>query len=293
MYNLINSKKGVSMNNFRYVNPSVIPACEPHKDLDFSNAKNGCIWNDFKENKPLFSWWITDFDCSDNTNWWYLIKEKPFCKEELHDSTNRNIRKALNRCTVKLIDPLNFKDELYDCYCDALKRYGGYKETVNKSVFIENLEKDCENNLEYWGAFSNQDGKLIGYMSVIIYKESVEFDVAKFSSAYMNLRPSDAIYATVLDNYLNVRGFKYVSSGSRSINPFTNTQDYKERTFGYRKAYCKLHLIFNPKYHLLIKCLYPFRKILIHLDFIPCFHRYNKALRIKEISREKPVIIEV
>ncbi len=274
------------MKNWRFVDPSVIPLCEPHMDFDSSLAKNDNLWSVFKENKPLFLWWTIDFDSEFATNWWYLIKEKPFCREELHDSTNRNIRKALNRCSVRLIDPLVLKEELYACYNDALKRYGGYKEKINKSKFFEKLQSDVDNKLEYWGAFSNQDNRLIGYMSVIIYKESVEFDIAKFSTDHLNLRPSDAIYATVLDNYLNERGFKYVSSGSRSINPFTNTQDYKERTFGYRKAYCKLNLVFNPKYLWLVNLLYPFRKILIHFDYIPFFHRYNKALRIKEISKE-------
>lgn len=274
------------MKKFRNVDPSLIPYYEPHKEVDFSFEFDSKIWNNFENKKALFLWWSSDFDIKTPTNWWYLIKERPFIKEELHDSTNRNIRKALKRCQVKIIDPLLYRDELYSCYNDALKRYGGYKERIDKTNFIKKLESDVNNKLEYWGAFSNQDNKLIGYMSVILFEESVEFDVAKFSTEHLNLRPSDAIYATVLDNYLNQREYKYVCSGSRSINPFTNTQDYKERTFGYRKAYCNLHLFFNPKYVWLINLLYPFRKILIHLDFISFFHRYNKALRIKEISKE-------
>ena len=72
----------------------------------------------------------------------------------------------------------------------------------------------------------------------------------------------------ILNHYLEKENIRFVSSGSRSINHTTQTQDYKERTFGYRKAYCKLHIEYNPKIKWIINGAYPFRNLLKHFDGI-------------------------
>ena len=73
---------------------------------------------------------------------------------------------------------------------------------------------------------------------------------------------------------------------ARSINHETAFQDYLEKYFGFRKAYCKLHVAYNPRVKWLIKLLYPFRKILIKLDGIGAIHQVNAVLRMEEICSD-------
>ncbi len=55
------------------------------------------------------------------------------------------------------------------------------------------------------------------------------------------------------------KGF-YINDGARSIRHETAFQDYLEKYFGFRKAYCKLHIAYRFPVNIAVKLLYPFRK---------------------------------
>ena len=101
----------------------------------------------------------------------------------------------------------------------------------------------------------------------------------------LKLRVSDAINATALEYYLNECGKKYVSDGERSILHKTNVQTYLMEHFGYRKAYCRLHVQYKKALGMLIKTLYPIRKTLKRLDGIQKVHKLNSLLMMEEIVR--------
>lgn len=52
----------------------------------------------------------------------------------------------------------------------------------------------------------------------------------------------------------------YVNDGARSIRHETAFQDYLEKYFGFRKVYCKLHIVYRFPINIAVKFLYPFRK---------------------------------
>ena len=54
----------------------------------------------------------------------------------------------------------------------------------------------------------------------------------------------------------------YVVNGSRSIYHETNVQEYYQERFDFRKAYCKLNIKYRTGLGLIIKWLYPFRKLI-------------------------------
>ena len=61
--------------------------------------------------------------------------------------------------------------------------------------------------------------------------------------------------------------------------------NYLEKYFGFRKAFCKLHITYNPKFNFAMKILYPIRKILLFGDKIGLIHQINSVLRMDEIVR--------
>ena len=137
-----------------------------------------------------------------------------------------------------------------------------------------------------WAGFSAETNELIGYITVMVYNEHCEIATAKFHPDYLKLQASDTLYFEVLDYYLNKKGKKYVSSGERSINHVTGTQEYKIRRFGYKKAYCKMHIIYDSKIKLLIKIAYPIRRMFKLLDKIRIVHLFNSVLKMEQIRRE-------
>ena len=86
------------------------------------------------------------------------------------------------------------------------------------------------------------------------------------------------------DSFLKNGG--YICDGARSINHETAFQEYLEKYFGFRKAYCKLHIAYNPKLKWVIRLLYPIRKLLMKFDEIGKAHQLNAVLRMEEIVRK-------
>lgn len=87
------------------------------------------------------------------------------------------------------------------------------------------------------------------------------------------------------DSFLASGG--YICDGARSINHETAFQDYLEKYFEFRKAYCKLHVIYNPKLKWVIRLLYSIRGLLLKMDGIGVIHSINSVLRMEVICRNE------
>lgn len=94
--------------------------------------------------------------------------------------------------------------------------------------------------------------------------------------------------AAVVEDYNDRLGKNfYINDGARSISHETNFQDYLEKYFGFRKAFCKLHIVYNPRIKWAVKALFPIRKILHKFDEIGFIHQINSVLFMEELVRNK------
>ena len=66
--------------------------------------------------------------------------------------------------------------------------------------------------------------------------------------------------------YLEELKLKYVNDGSRSITEHSNIQQFLIDTFHFRKAYCRLQIVYKWWMRLVVNLLYPFRKIIPFLS---------------------------
>ncbi len=272
----------MTLNGWMYYNHAAIPTVAPHENPDLSPVEDGTIWK-INGGLPLLARWTTDFDCGYETNWWYLIKEAPVNMEELPAKERKSIRQALKKSYVRKINPTEYTEDLYRVYVAAVSKY-------ENATFVQTKDDFAEvpgDGIEYWAAFDMEADRLIGYMVVQSFDVYAQIQTTKLDPDFLKLRVSDAMYCTVLEHYLNECKKRYVSSGARNINHKTGTEEYKIRRFGYRKAYCHLHIAYNPKIKPLIKMLYPFRKILAKIDRITLIHKVNAVLLMEELIREK------
>ena len=255
----------------------MIPTTAPHEEPDLSPVRSGEIW---KENALLVRW-TTDWDCGYDTGWWYVIREGPFNLSELSASSRRNIRKALRNCRVEKIEPSEWVDDLWRVFNEAIVRYENYEIPFDRDGFVGEW---VESGKDFWAGFDN-NGRMIGFAVFNLRDEWVDYQVAKYSAQYLKLRVSDAINATALNYYLNECGKRYVSDGEHSILHKTNVQIYLMEHFGYRRAYCRLHVQYKKALGMLIKTLYPIRKTLKRLDDKNLVHQLNALLMMEEIVR--------
>jgi len=270
---------------WKYYNHAAIPTCAPHEEPNLIPIEEGFVWC-IDGKTPLMVRYTTDWDCGYDTGWWYLIKEGPFELEALSSNSRKHIKRALKKNKVEKIIATDFVDALYECSHQAFLKY---KLASNEDSF-ETFKKGCDhaskNGVDYWASFDVISGQMTGFITVKEHDDWTDIITAKFDPNYLKLQASDALYAHVLDYYLNYRNKKYVSSGSRSISHVSNTQEYKEQHFGYRKVYCKLHLKYSKKMHVVIKLLYPFRNLINRIGkIVKKVHLVSSVLKMEEIAR--------
>jgi len=275
----------MDIKGWRYYNHAAIPTTAPHEAPDITPVNNGDIWK-IEGKTPLLARWTTDFDCGHETNWWYVIREAPYSTEDVSSKERKSIRQAEKKCYVQKVSLKDHIQQLYNCYYAAFQNY----ENTGKYSTHEQFEAWCvaENDTyDCWAGYDVESDRMIGYMTVLDQDNYAEIVTAKFMPEFLNRQVSDALYHNVLDFYLNKCKKEYVCSGARSISHTTNTQQYKIRRFGYKKAYCNLHIVYNPKINMVIKILYPFRKLLCAFDKSSFIHKLNAVLQMEEIHRAK------
>lgn len=235
---------------------------------------------------PLLARWTTDFDCGYETNWWYVIKDTPFDISELKAKRRYEINKGIKNFDVKEIEPDLYADELYNVQLAAYSAYPKkYRPSVNREEFISFVHH-CD-SFVCIGAFDRESGMLCGYS--LLSKECetyVDFKVMRTNPKCEKNGVNAALVEGIL-RYFNsflIRG-GYICDGARSINHETAFQDYLEKYFGFRKAYCNLHMTYNPRLKWVFRLIYPIRKVLVKMDGIGVLHSINAVLWMEELQR--------
>lgn len=274
------------MKNWKYYNHAAIPVIAPNEEPDMVPINDGSIWK-IKGGTPLLARWTTEFDCGYETNWWYVVKDNPFDINALKSKRRYEINKGIKNFNVKEIEPINYADELYNVQIAAYSAYPEkYRPSVDKQAFLSSIK--TWSSYVCIGAFSRENDELCGYS--LLSKESknyVAFMVLRTKPEQEKNGVNAAIVEGIMryfDSFLTNGG--YICDGARSINHETAFQDYLEKYFGFRKAYCKLHIVYNPKVKWLIMLMFPIRRFLMKLDGIGKVHQINSVLRMEEIVRE-------
>jgi len=263
---------------WKYYNHALIPKSEPHEEPNLSELKG--VWS----KGALFARYTTEFDCGNDTGWWYCLKDEPIKIEEMKADKRYKVNKGLRYFDIRKISSVEYGDQLYECFQKAACRYESYKVKYTKEQFVELAKKD---DCEYWGAFLKSSGKLVAYSRNKVYRTWVDFSVIKFDPEYMKFQVSAAMIYAMTVEYINIQKKKYVCDGERCISHKTNIQEYLEDMFGFRKAYCRLHIKYRPSVLLIVKVLYPFRNLLSMLDNIKLFRDINSVLKMEEIVRKQ------
>ena len=72
-----------------------------------------------------------------------------------------------------------------------------------------------------------------------------------------------------------------------NVDPISHNLDYLEKYFGFRTAYCNLHIKYRPGFERLFKVLDRFRNVFLNFDQIGIFHQLNAVLKMEAYVRNK------
>ncbi|RDU37129.1 hypothetical protein DRW41_10625 [Neobacillus piezotolerans] len=273
------------MNGWKYYNHAIISSNPPHVNPDIKYINDGVIWKT-GEGLSLFARWTTDFDCGYETEWWYCIKDDEMDISKLNKKRRYEIISGLKNFDVRVISPREFSEELFSVYLNAFNNYVNAGRAMTKELFLSQCIKDDDNpKVEYYGAFDKEEGSLAAYALNHVYDDYVNLTTMKFAPKYLSKKVSAALVYTMLYNYLNTQKKKYVNDGERSIRHITNFQEYLVKYFGFRKAYCKLHVQYRNTFKMAIYLLYPWRNLIKKMAVSSVINNISAILEIEKIRR--------
>lgn len=251
---------------WEYYNHALVPTTAPHAIPDISWMKDRKEWKALAGGKyPLFARWTTDFDCPEETEWWCLVKDSPFDMMSLKSNRRSLITRGLKRVDVKVIVPADHAEQMANVLIKAWKSYddsyeeGNDRERLTKE-FLELTEENLGNS-EYLGAFLKDTDQLIGYSIYNLFGDWIEYSVVKTDPEYLNTQVNAALVYYGLQRYMRPE-IKYILGGWRTLVHDTNYQDYLLKNFGFRKAYCRLHIQYRSWVRAVVFILYPFRDLI-------------------------------
>lgn len=276
-------------NEWEYYNHALVPTLPPHMDPDTSWMKDSAKWKEYAGGKmPLFARWVSDFDCPEETEWWYCIKEESFDISKLNSKKRYMVNKGLKNSEIRLIRPEEYAEQMAEVNCNARVHYGEKfdYEQEKEALRAEFAEGPYADNVEYVGAFYKENGKLIGYGIYEIHEEWVLQSVIKTDPEYLKCNVNAALAVFATQRYLG-EGFtaKYLTSGAKNILHETNYHEYLMEYFGFRKAYCHLHIKYRGWVGAVVAVLYPFRKLFYKMKGRGPIRMVRAVLKMEEIHR--------
>jgi hypothetical protein len=242
-------------------NKMILSAYPPHYQLSKSEIEKGKQLR--RKCGALLMRYTSEYDKYAYSEWWYLIKDSSSDYSYLKSEDRYEINKGLKRNHSEKLDLQAQCNNIYECYLKAIGRYRNAADPITKDCFQLQIENDAKDKtIEYIGVYSGKDGNLAGYSKNYIFKDYVSYSAVKLNPEYLKDGASAALFQFMNERYIDGQKKRYVSDGERSIRHETNIQKYLEKYFGFRKAYCRLNVIYANYYKPLIKILYKSRRIL-------------------------------
>ena len=250
-------------NEWEYYNHALVPTLPPHIDPDISWMKDSDRWKEYAGGKmPLFARWVSNFDCTEETEWWCIIKDTPFDIMSLKSNRRSLITRGLKRVDVKVIIPADYAEQMSNILVKEWKYYDdSYEEGNDRQKLTDDFKKLTMKNLgnaEYLGAFLKDTDTMIGYAIYNLFDDWIEYSVVKTDPEYLNTQVNAALAYFGVERYMRP-GSKYIHGGWRTVIHESNYQEYLMKNFGFRKAYCKLHIQYRPLMQIAVNVLYPLR----------------------------------
>lgn len=273
----------MQIDGWKYYNHAAMPTAAPHEKINMSPINNGSIW---KIGGALLARWTTDFDCGYETNWWYVIKDDPFDVSKLKSKRRYVINQGIKNFEVKIINPIDYKKQLYEIQVAAFSVYPPkYRPHVDEKTFNQSI--DNWNNAVVFGAFFRETGELCGYSLINEHADWAGFSVQKTNPAFEKYQINAALVYGILEKYNSKLGNNfYICDGEKNILHETAFQEYLEKYFSFRKAFCKLNLVYRKPIGVAVAVLMPFRRILNRLDGILPIQKISAVLQMDSICKQ-------
>ncbi len=201
-----------------------------------------------------------DFDCKEETLFWYVIKDSFGGMEELSSKMRNQVKKCFKTMRVEIISAEFLIENGYEVFVEAYYSYRVKTVPPSREEFESRIRNAEEN--EFWGVIDMESNKLVAFSMNATTAESCEYRTMKAIPKYQKLYAYYGLIYEMNRYYLEERGLKFVNDGARSITNHSNIQSFLIEKFNFRMAYCRLNIYYKWWLGLTIKLLYPLRTLI-------------------------------
>ena len=247
---------------YKYYQHGLIYSGAPHTESHLSDKESRELLKNHR--RAWFVRNVYDWDCAEQTSFWYIIQDKPILLEDLHAKCRNQVRRSIKELDISIINGKEWYDDLYRVYISAFSRYK-VKTSVplSKDEWINHLQ-NTKNQVDIWGAFEKETGELIAFAEVLIQSNAAKYTALKAIPEKMS--HSYPFYGLLFEmnrHYIEESDLLYVTDGARSITEHSNIQSFLEK-FNFRKAYCRLNVTYVWWLGFIVIILYPLHKYIAH-----------------------------
>lgn len=222
-----------------------------------------------------------DFDCKEETSFWYVIKDSFEGMEELSSRCRGKVRRSLKTYDVRRVSAQELLAVGLPIYQEACKSYKVKADIITKQQFEDRIAS-CEKagNTDFWCLYDRTTCQAVALAINTVYGDCCEYNTLKCKPSAMrnSTYPYYGLIYEMNRYYLEELKLKYVNDGARSITEHSNIQPFLIDTFHFRKAYCKLQVEYKWWMRVLITFLYPFRSKILYLPI-------RSLLRMESFAR--------
>jgi hypothetical protein len=241
---------------WRRAHGGLIPHSFPH-ELESVNAQDARTLR-AREHARLIRW-ESDFDGGQETDWWHVIKDAPDGLMDLKPKVRNAVRQGLRDFDVGKVSRQEILSEGYEVYVAAYARYETFEPMLDATAFSRAVES-MPAATEFWAVRARDGSGLLAFAENVVGRDACFYSTMWFSPRALKGNGSYALIHCMNEHYLGERGMRYVSDGARNISHQTNVHQFLQDKFGFRKAYCRLHVEYAPWVAGVVAAAYPMRE---------------------------------
>lgn len=203
---------------------------------------------------------IYNWDKPEPGSFWYIVKDKFEGFDELPAKVRNQVRKALKTYEYRIVSKEWMRENGLILFNKSRERFGGKELQINETEWDEKIGLE---HAEFWVGFDCESGIPATFAINQVFDDYSSYAIMGISPDFPNSTyPMYGLIFEMNRYYLEGCRVKFVTDGARTISGHSNIQSFLEEKFKFRKAYCDLQLVYRPAFGLLIKLLFPFKKLI-------------------------------
>lgn len=265
-----------------FMMPAYLPHASPEISRDHARRLQALA-------RCPFVRWSEGFTAAVEGPWWYVIRHGPYSLQQCSANTRSKIRRGMKRLTVRRATLDEMREQGHAVCIRAAERYDGVGvATVPRpEEFADRLEAAAAypEVVEYYAVFRGE--RMVAFAENHLQAQAAFWENIWYDPEALRDYSSYALTHVMLEDYLNRRGYRYVTDGSRSLYHQTRVQQFFIDNFGFTHQYARLQVVYGPVFGCLVNGAYRLRRWLLPaiVPRIPAVQKARAILAQETIRR--------